>query len=85
MLGFYKGNGVRVLHIALYQIMRTNMQSYMDFGDDIFRKDSFLRDFAAATIASFCLHPLHLMEARFILQNRLPNFKSYRSSLMMFT
>eukprot|EP00347_Sterkiella_histriomuscorum_P014589 403360307 len=77
VLGFYKGNGMRVLHIAMYSVIRTNMQMNFDFGDEIFRKDSFLRDFAAATIASLLLHPIHFLEARYILQNRLPNFKVY--------
>lgn len=73
-MAFYKGNGVRVLHIYVYSVLRNDLGYYFDNGESIFRKDSFIRDFAAATIASMFLHPLHLAEARLILQNRLPNF-----------
>ncbi|CDW86920.1 UNKNOWN [Stylonychia lemnae] len=82
ILGFYKGNGLRMTHIFLYAAMRNHISYSLDFGDDIFRKNSFWRDFLAATTASLLLHPLHLIEARFILQNRLPNFQSYRSTYM---
>lgn len=50
------------------------MVYFLDNGDNIYRKNSFLRDFSAATLASITLHPLHVIEARLILQNRLPNF-----------
>jgi hypothetical protein len=74
ILGFYKGNGVRCAHVFLYQVFRNDVQFYFDFGDNIFRRNSFFRDFAAASIAGVFLHPLHLAEARLVLQNRLPNF-----------
>jgi len=60
------------------------MQSYFDFGNNIFKRNSFMRDFLAATLASMFLHPLHLAEARLVLQNRLPNFTSYKSLWTMF-
>ena len=50
------------------------MQFYLDFGDNIFKRNSVLRDFVAASVAGIFLHPLHLAEARLVLQNRLPNF-----------
>ena len=43
-----------------------------------------MRDFAAASFASIFLHPLHFAEARLVLQNRLPNFQSYKSLWTMF-
>jgi hypothetical protein len=43
-----------------------------------------MRDFLAATVAGIFLHPLHLAEARLILQNRLPNFSTYKSLWTMF-
>lgn len=55
------------------------MQYYFDTGNNIFKRNSFWRDFIAASMASVFLHPLHFAEARFILQNRLPNFTSYKS------
>ena len=84
ILGFYKGNAVRCAHISLYLILRNDMQSYFDFGNNIFKRNSFMRDFLAATVASMFLHPLHLAEARLVLQNRLPNFTSYKSLWTMF-
>ena len=43
-----------------------------------------MRDFLAATIAGIFLHPLHLVEARLVLQNRLPNFTTYKSLWSLF-
>lgn len=37
----------------------------------------------AALVATFGLHALHLAEARFVLQNRLPNFQTYPSFFNM--
>jgi hypothetical protein len=39
-----------------------------------------LRDFAAATFVDLLLHPLHIAEARFILQNNSSNFRVYRGA-----
>jgi hypothetical protein len=73
---------MRIAHIVFYQALRNQLCYNLDFGDDIFRKNSFWRDFTAATLSSLMLHPFHLLEARFILQNRLPNFQTYRSTWM---
>jgi len=60
------------------------VQYYLDFGDNIFKRNSFVRDFVAASVAGIFLHPLHLAEARLVLQNRLPNFQTYKSLWTMF-
>jgi hypothetical protein len=65
-------------------VFRNDVQYYLDFGDNIFKRNSFFRDFFAATAASLFLHPLHLAEARLVLQNRLPNFMTYKSLWSMF-
>lgn len=65
-------------------MFRNDVQYYLDFGDNIFKRNSFFRDFFAATAASLFLHPLHLAEARLVLQNRLPNFMTYKSLWSMF-
>ena len=67
MLGFYKGNGVRIAHVFLYQIIRNHTSYQLDWGQNIFKRNSFVRDFASATVASVFLHPLHFAEARLIL------------------
>jgi hypothetical protein len=71
--------------VFLYSILRNDIQYHFDFGNDIFKRNSFFRDFVAATVASAILHPVHFAEARMVLQNRLPNFTAYKSlwSLMM--
>jgi hypothetical protein len=74
ILGFYKGNGCRVIHVLLYDLIRNDVTCQSDFGEMVFQRDSFWRDYAAATVASLFLHPLHFAEARYVLQNRLPHF-----------
>jgi Mitochondrial carrier protein len=64
--------------------LRNDTQYFLDFGNNIFKRNSFLRDFAAASVAGIFLHPLHFAEARLVLQNRLPNFQSYKSLWTMF-
>jgi hypothetical protein len=49
----------------------------------VYARQSFLIDFGAALAASVALHPIHFAEARWVLNNRLPNFNSYRSTLTM--
>lgn len=41
-------------------------------------------DFAASLIASIYLHPFHVAEARYILNNRIPAFQSYKSFYTFF-
>jgi len=84
ILGFYKGNGMRLAHVFLFLQVRLKMQFYFDTEKDIYKRNSFIKDFAAAAIADVFLHPLHLAEARLVLQNRLPNFQSYKSSWSLF-
>ena len=51
----------------------------MDTDESIVSKNSFAKDFVAAFAASLYLHPLHWAEARYILNNRIPSFQSYKS------
>ena len=57
----------------------------MDTGEVIFTRNSFFKDFIAATAASLLLHPLHFAEARLVLNNRLPNFSAYKSLFSLIT
>ena len=45
---------------------------------------SFIVNYLAACVASCCLHPFHFAEARWVLNNRLPQFSSYRGSYQLF-
>ena len=73
------------MHVFMYEVLRNNVMYQLDSGENIFHRNSFVRDLFAATAASMLLHPLHYAEARFVLQNRLPHFQSYKSvfSLVM--
>jgi hypothetical protein len=47
---------------------------YLDGPDPLNTPKSYQRDFLAGIFTIFSLHFLHVSEARFVLQNRLPNF-----------
>lgn len=80
LLAFYKGNGLRLTYGYLYVTIVNNIHAeYLD-GDDVMDiKPSYGKSLAAGLCACVPLHFLHLAEARFVLQNRLPNFQSYAS------
>lgn len=64
----------------LFHSFRNDFSRRMERQEGMFiKKSSFTRDFIAAMMADLMLHPLHLVEARYVLQNRLPNFISYKS------
>ena len=44
----------------------------VDTDETIFKKNSFAKDFMASFVCSLYLHPFHVAEARYILNNRLP-------------
>ena len=67
ILGFYKGNGCRIVHIFLFEFLRNKMLFAVNSDDQVFQKSSFIKDYLAATTASVFLHPLHFAEARFVL------------------
>lgn len=78
---YYKGNGIRCLHIILFHKLNTEMQLA---SDGVFKglfenlaKFPLGRELFIACAIDFVLHPLHLAEARFIMQNRCPNFSIY--------
>ena len=59
------------------------LQEYMDTDETIMKKNSFFKDFLASFACSLYLHPFHNAEARYILNNRIPSFQSYKSSYTM--
>ena len=80
ILGFYKGNGLRLSYYVLYMhcIQELN-HNYIEGEDVLQSRTSFLKIFSVNLAACTCLHFLHLAEARFVLQNRLPSFRTYKS------
>lgn len=43
------------------------------------KPNSYFVDLAASLLAGLFVHPFHVAEARYILNNRLPNFNAYKS------
>ena len=83
MLSFFKGNFIRWSHMMLFHYLRINFSLRIDqyTGGNFVRNQPFIKEFIVATFADFILHPLHLAEARFILQSRHLNFWVYPSTL----
>lgn len=52
----------------------------MDTDETMLKRNSFVKDFLASLIAALYLHPFHVLEARYILNNRIPSFQSYKSA-----
>ena len=71
---------MRMTHILLYELVRNNIHYYANFDENILQGGSyFMLEYASALTVSLMLHPFHFAESRFILNNRLPNFGSYKS------
>lgn len=84
ILGFYKGNGCRLAHIFFYGVVNNNILYFLDTDEKIFKRSSFWVNYLSATVASMFLHPLHFAEARMVLNNRIPQFNSYKSLWTLF-
>lgn len=84
ILGFYKGNGVRLAHHYFFSVAYIELlHQYSDDRSELFPKPSFTKSLVAAGAVAFGLHSLHLAEARLVLQNRLPSFQTYPSIMNM--
>jgi len=81
--GFYKGNGVRCIHILLFHRMNTDLTilSESAFAEQMKKLNSIplAKELALSCLIDFALHPLHLAEARFIMQHNSPNFAVYKN------
>ena len=80
--GFYKGNGVRCLHIFLFHKLNTDVtilaESTFPQQFKKLKEIPLAQEFLLTTAIDLALHPLHVAEARFIMQNRSPNFAVYK-------
>ncbi|CDW89215.1 UNKNOWN [Stylonychia lemnae] len=81
--GFYKGNGVRCLHLVLFHRLNTDLTLYSEstFPQQVkqLKQIPILQELMLSCVVDFALHPLHVAEARFIMQNRRKNFAIYQS------
>ena len=91
MQSFYKGNGIRCLHICLFHKFNTDLTLLTErlSGENellkALKQTPFAQEFLLSSSIDFLLHPLHVAEARFIMQNRRPNFAVYQSLPQFFT
>ena len=71
---------MRLTYGYLYlTILTQRNHDYLDGPDVLAAKPSYTKALFSGLFACTALHFLHLSEARFILQNRLPNFQTYPS------
>lgn len=42
-----------------------------------------MKEYLACLFAGIIIHPVHVIEARYVIQNRIPNFQSYRNLMSM--
>ena len=66
-----------MMNVYIYEVVRQRAKYYLYQNEDYFSQHSFLKNFVAATIASYSVHLLHYAECRFILNNRIPGFGAY--------
>ena len=87
--GLYKGNGVRSLHVLLFHKLNCDLNHFSETSiPEIVRQIKQVpcaQEFLLSCTVNLFLHPLHLAEARMILQNRLPNFAVYKRAHHVFT
>jgi len=84
LLGFYKGNLIGLGHQWLTTFWRVGATHNLEYGNYHFYQKSSplvksLFVMGTCTLIDIALNPFQLMQSRFILQNRLPNFSLYKS------
>lgn len=80
ILGFYKGNGWRIITSMTSQRIRISLEWFLREKYDYFNKWNFFRDWLVMSICDIALHPGFVLETRYILQNRIPQFQIYSSA-----
>ena len=76
---FYKGNVYRIIYFYLPMRLSIVTDTYLSDMENKFRINSFLKSFLMITLFEVMLHPIFLIENRYVLQNRLPHFRAYNS------
>mmetsp|Transcript_17404 Transcript_17404/g.19829 ORF Transcript_17404/g.19829 Transcript_17404/m.19829 type:complete len:361 (+) Transcript_17404:33-1115(+) len=88
-LGFYKGNLIGMTHLGLTGLSRMYPMHHFKYSNSEFYhgQSNMYRICLAimmATGADMLLNPLYMMQSRFILQNRLTNFSTYKGIMHFF-
>ena len=81
VLGFYKGNYWRFFFIMIPLRARITLDYYILDHFPNLHKISFLKDLFVFTFTDTICHPAFLVETRYVLQNRLPQFQVYTNFL----
>jgi hypothetical protein len=77
ILGFYKGNGWRLMGYMCTYRFKILLEWFLRERANIFEVSYFLRTLVVLSIGDIFLHPCFLIESRYILQNRIPQFQIY--------
>lgn len=80
ILGFYKGNAIRLVAYATLQRTRITFDWYLREHFDM-NPHSIIKMFLVYCTTDVIIHSLFVMESRYILQNRLPQFKLFPTIL----
>lgn len=79
ILGFYKGNYWRLLTTTCSQRLRISFEWFLRERYETFSKFMFFRDWLAFSLCDMAMHTGFVVESRYILQNRIPQFQIYRN------
>ncbi len=82
--GFYKGNWIGIIYEGCRTLAKVSLINPVFYSDNIRQKETNLGSkifvvFAFSSLCDIIIQPFHVMQSRFILQNRLPGFFTYRS------
>lgn len=80
-LGFFKGNGVDLLYQMSRLTVKLPLLSYFGLSYQSPGLTKFVADMAVMGAIDICLQPLHNIQARYILQSRLKEFRTYKTLL----
>jgi hypothetical protein len=78
-LGFFKGNGVDLLYQMGRLTLKLPLLSFLGLSYQSPGLTKFISDMMVMGAIDICLQPLHNFQSRFILQNRLKEFRTYRT------
>jgi len=84
ILAFYKGNLTRLATTATSQRLSISMQWALKERYEFFKRANFIRDLICMSMCDMITHLGFVMENRYILQNRLPQFHFYKNYIKFF-
>jgi hypothetical protein len=84
ILGFYKGNFVRLATIATSQRVGISLQWALKERFDFINHFQFLREWGIMSFCDVMTHLGFVLENRYVLQNRQPQFLIYKNALQFY-